>query len=385
MPLFCRHPFYTSQYYENWRITVSYLYLVYLFLGLPYSVLTNLLRPRRVEDRQDPCFTLMLIFRAVFRLMACRRAARARLQAALKNGQTRTALLDLVVKIFFLPIMTTFLFIECGGFFSSFPALLKTAGDFYLKSGQPGGVPFAQPFNLFYSSAYHAIFIIDVGLSIIGYACSSRWLGNKSRSVDPYFTGWLAALICYPPFNGITSNYLPYNQAFGGEPYTVLLAGLIGGAAGTEAALSAIDTALKIMTLFAFSIYVWATMAFGLRFSNLTHRGIISRGPYAYIRHPAFVAKNIAWWTENLRNFSSPWQFVFLAVWNYIYYLRAVTEERHLGMDPRYIEYMNRVKSRFIPGVFSDIPSLIEHSRHTPEPKKSKERNSRFQINSKFQ
>ena len=28
-------------------------------------------------------------------------------------------------------------------------------------------------------------------------------------------------------------------------------------------------------------VYVWATTAFGIRFSNLTHRGIFANGPYA--------------------------------------------------------------------------------------------------------
>ena len=39
-------------------------------------------------------------------------------------------------------------------------------------------------------------------------------------------------------------------------------------------------------------IYAWATMAFGLRFSNLTHRGILTHGPYAFTKHPAYMSKN---------------------------------------------------------------------------------------------
>jgi protein-S-isoprenylcysteine O-methyltransferase Ste14 len=93
-------------------------------------------------------------------------------------------------------------------------------------------------------------------------------------------------------------------------------------------------------------------MAFGLRFSNLTNRGIIARGPYAWIRHPAYVSKNIAWWAENARSFSSLWQIIFLAAWNYIYYLRAVTEERHLLRDPDYRAYCQKAPYRFIPGFF---------------------------------
>ena len=44
------------------------------------------------------------------------------------------------------------------------------------------------------------------------------------------------------------------------------------------------------------SVYGWAALSFGIRFSNLTHRGIITSGPYRFTKHPAYVAKNISWW-----------------------------------------------------------------------------------------
>ena len=34
---------------------------------------------------------------------------------------------------------------------------------------------------------------------------------------------------------------------------------------------------------------------FSFRFSNLTHRGIITSGPYRFTKHPSYVSKNIAW------------------------------------------------------------------------------------------
>ena len=48
------------------------------------------------------------------------------------------------------------------------------------------------------------------------------------------------------------------------------------------------------------AIYVWATIAFGARFSNLTHRGIITAGPYRFTKHPAYLAKNLSWWLITL-------------------------------------------------------------------------------------
>ncbi|MBK6974164.1 MAG: DUF1295 domain-containing protein [Sterolibacteriaceae bacterium] len=92
-------------------------------------------------------------------------------------------------------------------------------------------------------------------------------------------------------------------------------------------------------------VYVWATVIFGGRFSNLTHRGIITSGPYRYTKHPAYIAKNISWWlvavpfvvTESLA--VSLKQCLLLLMVNGIYYLRAKTEERHLSRDPDYVRY----------------------------------------------
>jgi protein-S-isoprenylcysteine O-methyltransferase Ste14 len=94
------------------------------------------------------------------------------------------------------------------------------------------------------------------------------------------------------------------------------------------------------------AIYAWATVAFGLRFSNLTHRGIITHGPYAYTRHPAYVAKNAFWWLSSL--VFLPWDgsvvtavrnVTILSLVSGVYYWRAKTEERHLLADPAYRAY----------------------------------------------
>ena len=42
----------------------------------------------------------------------------------------------------------------------------------------------------------------------------------------------------------------------------------------------------------------------------------------------------------------------FMLGWNFIYYVRARTEERHLSLDPNYRAYMKHVRWRFIPGVW---------------------------------
>jgi protein-S-isoprenylcysteine O-methyltransferase Ste14 len=80
------------------------------------------------------------------------------------------------------------------------------------------------------------------------------------------------------------------------------------------------------------------------------------------VRHPAYIAKNLAWWIGALPTlyvaFSSGdarvagYSLLALCGWTTIYALRAITEERHLLLlDNGYAQYMQRVKWRFIPRV----------------------------------
>jgi steroid 5-alpha reductase family enzyme len=95
------------------------------------------------------------------------------------------------------------------------------------------------------------------------------------------------------------------------------------------------------------AIYAWATMAFGLRFSNLTYRGVLTHGPYRLTRHPAYVSKNLFWWSATLPFFATSHQWsdairntVILAGVSGVYWWRGVTEARHLAQeDPKYRAY----------------------------------------------
>jgi protein-S-isoprenylcysteine O-methyltransferase Ste14 len=101
------------------------------------------------------------------------------------------------------------------------------------------------------------------------------------------------------------------------------------------------------LLVFLTAAYAWATVAFGIRFSNLTYRGVLTGGPYAFTRHPAYLAKNTFWWCASMPFMVDPWSWTnslrnafFLGCVSAIYYWRAKTEERHLlAEDPKYGEY----------------------------------------------
>ena len=104
---------------------------------------------------------------------------------------------------------------------------------------------------------------------------------------------------------------------------------------------------LIILTAF---VFVWSTVIFGLRFSNLTHRGIITSGPYRFMRHPAYVSKSLNWWLVSMPFMvQTSWPeavrlCLLLLMVNGVYYLRARTEERHLSSDYEYQQYKKLVK-----------------------------------------
>ena len=182
------------------------------------------------------------------------------------------------------------------------------------------------------------LFLIDVQIGTVGYLLTLRPLDAHIRSGNPFLGGWIAALICYPPFvvGIIGENSQIIN-------YKVNAAGWGHWFAGNEAMLWMWAAWLVFLT----AIYAWATFAFGIRFSNLTYRGVLTNGPYRYTRHPAYLSKNLFWWCtvmpflvtsgsamDAVRN------CVFLLLVNGIYYWRARTEEAHLlAEDPKYREY----------------------------------------------
>ena len=44
------------------------------------------------------------------------------------------------------------------------------------------------------------MFVIDVAFATAGYLLTMRPLDSHIRTANPYAAGWMAALICYPPF-----------------------------------------------------------------------------------------------------------------------------------------------------------------------------------------
>src|SRR5262249_37042620 len=149
-------------------------------------------------------------------------------------------LLGWTVKGFFLPLMFVYMCSDMGKL---------------LAFGSPDGM---QPG---FDAAYDLMYFVDVTLVSIGYLVTFRVTDTHIRSSERTMLGWVVALACYQPFWGLVSGqYLAYRTDYEWRQW--LPADSLGYLAWGAA----------ILALTA--IYLWATLSFAGRFSNLTHRGI---------------------------------------------------------------------------------------------------------------
>jgi protein-S-isoprenylcysteine O-methyltransferase Ste14 len=209
------------------------------------------------------------------------------------------------IKAFFMPVYATWLF---G---------LATYAPTYDLSGI-GFVFFAVAFA----------YAVDLAFALAGCTFATR---TTLFSTQPRLLGWVACLLCYPPFLAFWEEFHRVGSKQGSWPSLLNPQPLavVGGI---------IMAALLLL-------YVWATVVFGLRFSNLTNRGVITSGPYRLMKHPAYFAHVANTWIVTFILFPaaglrvSVHTMMIPLAFTAIYWLRAITEEQHLSESDAYREY----------------------------------------------
>lgn len=270
------------------------------------------------------------------------------------NKEEKLAMLTMLVKFIYIPLMFTW-------FFTNLQSVVNILGNIDKYLLEKNFFYKSDTFIHFYFRHIHRLlfnllFFIDVSIFLFGYTIELNFLNNKIKSVEPTLFGWLVALSCYPLLNNYTNTILGWHSS--NMPDFVALF-------GEKISFYNLSMIFGLLFVILIWIYVRASIALGFKASNLTNRWIVSHWPYKYIRHPAYICKNLAriiWWLPVI-----VWLFtsktgldfkMILAVtgsliwWCLIYHLRALTEERHLLQDPDYIEYTNKVKYMYIPKVF---------------------------------
>jgi protein-S-isoprenylcysteine O-methyltransferase Ste14 len=354
--MYTQHPYYRNQQFAPFRTVYPPAFFVWLCLGLFYVKATLEKFSGMRYTMRDSGLHLLILGKAFTNKKFWRTA---------KNRRFKTTLLGIIVKGFFTPLMTGFFVGHLNSISRAWLNHKHLANmDFKVPPGSNiftnismwwshvgvrlgEFVPtlsdlsaFVQPwawsradFSWGLGLAYDVIFAVDCGWALFGYSTESRWIGNKTRSVEPTAFGWAVCLACYPPYNNVLGTYLPLENG----PNIVTSDNWL--------------LALRAGVVVLFAIYASATVSFGFRFSNLTNRGIVSRGPYRLVRHPAYLTKCSAWWLEHIPTLTLTKAF-FLTLLCGVYALRAWTEERHLSMDPDYRAYKKKTPWIFIPGVY---------------------------------
>jgi len=314
------HPYYQRPFFFAFQAIVINIYGWFCLGGFFYVWLTYRLRHQRSDDLTDPALLALSLVRRSWQ--ALRSHSWAPWLRYWRSPRVCLLLRALGVKFFFVPLMTVFLAEH----------VYEASRLWQRPYPAGGGIEWA---NWVMAFSYQLIFLSDTAVALVGYSFESLWLKNKTRSVDKTWSGWIVCLMCYPPFNDVAGLYLPLGD--GGNA--------LGFSGGTL-------LALRGFALVFFALYLWATLALGVRFSNLSNKGIVARGPYRWVRHPAYACKNLAWWMEKLPTMADFHTVLPVLAWNAVYVLRGLTEERHLRTDPAYRVYCQRVRYRFVPGVW---------------------------------
>jgi len=279
---------------------VDLYWLICLIIAFPYLYYKH--RNSALETDKYICFmkTLLSLPMAAFK------------RKVFWNSLSKLGMLTIFVKIFFTPYLTSWVI-------NNTLYQIKLSRTFH--------------WDLITINAYLvALFIyIDTAIYAFGYIVESSALKSRIKTVEPTWLGWIVCLWCYPPFNNYLFDffYLPVRINF---IYPNWVTNIV----------------LCLITIL-WGIFVWASVALGFKASNLTNRGIVIKGPYRFIRHPAYSAKLGLWILELI--FLAQYSLGLIIGFIIIYYLRAWTEERHLSLDPDYLDYKKKVRWMFIPGI----------------------------------
>lgn len=242
-----------------------------------------------------------------------------------------------LVKGFFLPIMTVY-------FITTIARLQGNTG--MLAAGHIGMVRWLTDY----------VTACELAIVCTGYALTLRALDSHIRSVNPFLGAWLVTLACYEPFNHVVSGgALHYDDGLYWFDWLK--------------DMPALSALWALALLGSFIVWLWATAAFGLRWSNLTHRGIITNGPYRFTKHPDYIAKSVFFWLIHMPFLSATGPMealrtcLLLGAINLIYFLRARMEEKHLSADPDYVAYATRMDRQ---GLFRPLSLLLPGLRYAP-------------------
>lgn len=123
--------------------------------------------------------------------------------SSLIQAEEITAFKAIIVKLFFIPLMLVWLTNHVvnmtNNLANSFENIALVSTDFL------------SFFNThFFWTAFSLILFVDVLFFTLGYLIETPFFKNTIKSVEPTIIGWAVVILCYPPFNTMTSNFISW-------------------------------------------------------------------------------------------------------------------------------------------------------------------------------
>ena len=177
----------------------------------------------------------------------------------------------------------------------------------------------------------------------VSYITETKFLGNKIKYADTTPLGILSCVLCFYPFVTITTKLFP---VFSEELIPV----------GNNLLRVVISLLIIIVNIGS----LMAILRLGTKSGNLTNRGIVTGFPYNIVRHPDYSMQMMyailltipLFFVGDFSIIEKIFYPLSMLIWIFLYYLRAITEERNLIQDEKYQKYVEKVKYRFIPYLF---------------------------------
>ncbi len=260
------------------------------------------------------------------------------------SKKEKLVFLNILVKFIFLPLMFFWFCVNMQYVINTYSNIIDYI---YIQK-------LYSTFYDFYRKHLHwlllnIIMFLDVTIFMIWYSIESKLLKNEIKSVEPTFIWWIVTLLCYPLLNYLTAKFLNWYSSDMPDFVRYFWWQIIN---------LQLSTLFGILFIILMWLYVWASFSLWLKASNLTNRWIVDSWLYKFIRHPAYFCKNMArfvWALPfiiiNIKNWNYKilWLILLSLFWRMIiYHLRAITEERHLWLDPDYIKYKQKVRYMYL-------------------------------------
>ena len=318
-------PFYNGAAHHSTHLLFESFLYWYLWLGIPYFAITLTLKASRCEDFYDPAIRFIHVFKQII-LRSLRGDSAHSIFRVLHKKYNRKVFLNLLMRAYFVPVMVEQITPTAS---STLTLLYREIANHDLLG------------MIFLLSM--ALWLLDVLNAAVAYCLESRWLENRSRSIDLTLGGWLVCLSCYAPLNNITGSLFAFAPHVASNQIDDLLINSLG-----------FFYILKVAEIIFLAVHIYTDISLGPSVANITLKKLQTRGIYAFVRHPGTSSKLLFWLLQSVF-YKKFWTLKYLlgyTMWGVIYILRAFTEERHLKKFPEYRAYMKKVKHRFFPGVF---------------------------------